>query len=58
MKIVHECKAQIIYFSELARLEKDEQRRLDLLARAHRWHALSREAEQLADRYADLLKAA
>lgn len=58
MRLVHECKAQIIFLSELARLERDEQRRLELLAQAHRWHALSREAQQLEGRYADILKAA
>ena len=58
MMLVQECKAQIIHFSEMARLERDEGRRLELLAKAHRWHSLSREAERIARIYSDILKAA
>ena len=58
MELLTECKVQITYFSEMARLEKDELRRYEYLAKARRWQALSRKADFLVELYSDLKNAA
>ena len=58
MELLTECKVQITYFSEMARLEKDELRRYEYLAKARRWQSLSRKADFLVELYSDLKHAA
>ena len=58
MELLSECKVQITYFSEMARLEKNELKRYEYLAKAKRWQALSRKANFLIEIYADLMEAA